>query len=119
MEAAPAAAFEVAQTNFLFELLIVALDAPAQFRHPDHGGKADVRWQRRKPIFGRLLFAPGPFDQQPLLGPRLAALVIEMRGTNPQPGEARPELASVPCRQLIVRHALFGRLSAKSLTETG
>ena len=32
VEASPAAAFEVAEPEFLLELTIIALDAPAQFR---------------------------------------------------------------------------------------
>ena len=38
VEAAPAAPFEVAQPDLLFELLIVALDAPAQFGEIDQTG---------------------------------------------------------------------------------
>ena len=41
------------------------------------------------PVFGRLRLALGPFDQQPFLRPRLAALPIEMGGEDAQAGEAR------------------------------
>jgi hypothetical protein len=63
VEAAPAAPFEMAEPDLLLELSIIAFDAPAQFRQVDHSRQADVVGQRRKPVFRRLLFALGPFDQ--------------------------------------------------------
>ncbi len=35
MKAAPAAAFEVAQAEFLFQFLVIAFDDPALFRQSD------------------------------------------------------------------------------------
>jgi hypothetical protein len=37
MEASPASPFEVGEAEFALEFLIVALDAPAQFRRIDEG----------------------------------------------------------------------------------
>jgi hypothetical protein len=42
MEAAPAAPFEMAEPDFLFEFLIVALNAPAQLGDVDEIVKGDV-----------------------------------------------------------------------------
>ena len=67
MEAAPSAAFVVIKPDLLLELLIVPLDAPAQLGKIHEPAEADVRRQRREPVFGRLGFALWPFDQQPLL----------------------------------------------------
>src|SRR3984885_15933138 len=67
MEAAPSAPFVVPEPDLLLEFLIVPFDAPTQLGEVDELAEADVRRQRREPIFGRLGFALGPLDQQPLL----------------------------------------------------
>ena len=46
MKAAPSAAFEVSESDLLLELLIIALDAPAQFCRIDQFGKGDVLGKR-------------------------------------------------------------------------
>src|SRR5512142_3533942 len=66
MEAAPSAPLIVAKTDLLLELLIVALNVPAHFGKIDEPAEADGRRQCREPVFGRLGFILGPFDQQPL-----------------------------------------------------
>src|ERR1700747_1061838 len=66
MEAAPAAPFVVTNPALLLDLLIVALDAPAQLGQIDEPLEADVLRQRGEPVFGWLCFALRPFDQQPL-----------------------------------------------------
>src|ERR1700752_3023823 len=66
MEATPAAPFVVAEPDLLLELLIVALDAPAQLGQIDELREADVLRQRGEPVFGWLRFTLRPFDQQPL-----------------------------------------------------
>jgi len=63
MEAAPAASLVVPQAEFLFQLLIIALDAPAQLRQIDQTLEGHVRREGGKPIFGGLGIALGPFDQ--------------------------------------------------------
>jgi hypothetical protein len=65
MEAAPSAPFKVSEPDLLFELLIIAFDAPAQFGDVDQIAEGDVVWQRRQPVFGRLILTFGPLDQQP------------------------------------------------------
>jgi len=84
MEATPASAFEVAKPEFLLELLVVTLDAPAQLGQIDQTFEGDVVWQGREPVLGRRLLAFGPFDQEPLL----AAQFVAMSGAHAQAGEA-------------------------------
>src|SRR5260370_11343702 len=72
VEASPTSPFEVSKPELLFQLLIIALDAPAQLGQIDQAFEGDVCGQRREPIFGRLLLAFGPFDQQPFLATQLA-----------------------------------------------
>ena len=91
MKAAPAASLEVSQAEFLLELQVVALDAPAQFGEINQTGKADILWQRRQPILGRLGLALRPLDQQPLLRSRIGALIIAMGDANAQTRKARGE----------------------------
>ncbi len=42
METAPASSFEMPEPDFLFELLIIALNAPTQFSEVDEFAKRDV-----------------------------------------------------------------------------
>src|SRR5258708_5620870 len=51
MKPAPASAFIVSQTQLLLQLLIVALDDPAVFRHLDQRFELGFWRQRRYPIF--------------------------------------------------------------------
>src|SRR6202007_3078978 len=44
---------------------VVALDAPAQFGRIDEDCDGRVLGQGRKPVFRRLLFALGPFNEKP------------------------------------------------------
>src|SRR5260370_2404046 len=67
VEASPTSPFEVSKPELLFQLLIIALDAPAQLGQIDQAFEGDVRGQRREPIFGRFFLAFAPLDQQPFL----------------------------------------------------
>ncbi len=42
MEAAPAASLKVTEPDLLLQLLIIALDAPAQFGEIDQTGEANI-----------------------------------------------------------------------------
>src|ERR1700750_2378618 len=84
VEAAPASAFEVAEPEFLLELLVVALDAPAQLRNVDQTFEGDVGWQGREPVFGRLLLAFRPFEQEPFF----AVQFVAMGGAHAPAGKA-------------------------------
>src|SRR5438270_13303654 len=91
MEAAPAASLVMPEAEFLFQVLVIALDPPAQLDQIDECSPCDVGRQGREPVFDRLLLAAWPFDQQPFFGARRRPVVIAMRGTNPHGGEARSE----------------------------
>jgi len=54
MEAAPSAALVVAKTEFLLEVLIIALDAPAQLGEADQGAQPGGLGQCGEPVPGRL-----------------------------------------------------------------
>src|SRR4051794_31078946 len=89
MEAAPAASLVVPKAQFLFQLLVIALDPPAQFGQIDQAIEGHVRRDGGKPIFGRLGIALGPFDQQPFLVARLGPPLVAMGCPHPNPGKAR------------------------------
>ena len=84
MKAAPSAALEMAQPNLLLELLIIALDAPAQFGDVDQAIEGYGVWQRREPVFGRLGLALRPLYQQPFRRMRLTQTTISLRCCNKQ-----------------------------------
>ena len=89
VEAAPSAAFEMSEPDLLLEFLIVAFDAPAQIGNINKRCKLNAFWQGREPVFGRLLLALGPLDQQPFLRARFGELLVAVRRANAQAGEAR------------------------------
>src|SRR3954451_19062640 len=89
MEAAPAASLVVPKAEFLFQLLVIALDPPAQFGQIDQAIEGHVRREGGQPIFGGLGVALGPSDQQPFLVPRLGPPRVMMGGPHPNPGKAR------------------------------
>ena len=53
-----------ASENFLFELLVVALEPPAQLGEIDQAFEGDILQQGCEPILGRLFLVGGPFDHQ-------------------------------------------------------
>src|SRR4029077_2733042 len=57
VEAAPAAALVVPEPDFLLEVLVVPLDAPAQLSQVDHLLEADLLRQGRQPVLRRLRLA--------------------------------------------------------------
>src|SRR4051812_28599745 len=89
MEAAPAASLVVSKAQFLFQLLIVALDPPTQFGQIDQAIEGHVRRDGGQPILGGFGIALGPFDQQPFLPPRLSPPLVAMGGPNPDSGKTR------------------------------
>ncbi len=70
MEAAPATPFAVVESEFLFELLVVALDSPALMRHIDPFVERAGAWKRRQVVLRRRRLIVRPFDRQPLLPPQ-------------------------------------------------
>ena len=75
MEATPAASFVVPEAQFLFQLLIIALDPPAQLGQIDQTIEGHVRRDGGQPVFGGLGVALGPFDQQPFLAAHLVMAI--------------------------------------------
>ena len=88
MKTAPSAAFEVTQSEFLFQFFIIAFDDPALFRQSDQVAQSAVFRQVRHPVFARFGFTAGPLDQQPLWLARLSKLVVAMCRADAYGGEA-------------------------------
>src|SRR6185436_10103655 len=88
MQAAPPSPFVVTETDLLLELLIVALDAPAQLGQVDQLVDCDVLPACREPVFGRLRLVAGPLDEEPFLGMTVGRQMA-MRNMNPHAREAR------------------------------
>src|SRR5215510_6871983 len=94
VEAGPGAAFEVVQSQFLFELLIALLHMPAALPDFDGVEHRRLRWQVRQRIANRPVAAP--FHQQPARfglaiwhvvgGP---PVLPSVRWPDAQPGELR------------------------------
>src|ERR1700741_3263595 len=89
VKAAPSPTFKMPKTDFLLELLVVALNAPAQFGEVDKTTEGDVLGKRRQKVFGRFVLAFGPLDQQPFLRTHHMAPLVAPRGAHPHPGKAR------------------------------
>jgi hypothetical protein len=70
----------ITEAEFLFQLLIIALDPPPQLCDIDQEIEGDILRQRGKPILGRLGFSLRPLDQQPLCRARLDSLVSRCAG---------------------------------------
>src|SRR3954464_13999371 len=92
VEPAPAAALVVPEPQFLLELLVVALDAPPELGKFNQARETNVLRQGREPVFGGLLLAFRPLDQEPFLRARFAQPVIAMSGSHPHACKARGEL---------------------------
>src|SRR3981081_2628804 len=97
MEATPPASFIMPEPDLLLELLIIALDAPAQLGGVDQIAECDVARQGRKPILGRFFLALGPLDQHPFLG-RFAGPFMARCNVNTQPRKPRgqPFISALP-----------------------
>ena len=65
MKAPPIAPFVMPETQFLFELAVVALDAPSHFDGGHEILERELRREGGEPIMGRLGLMFGPFDEQP------------------------------------------------------
>src|SRR3954466_1222837 len=97
MEPAPAAPLIMPQSEFLLELLVVALDAPAQLGQRDEAVEGDVLGKGGEPVFRRPLLLRRPLDQQPFLRAGFAKMIVAMRvlprpqgvedGPVPSPGQ--------------------------------
>src|SRR5271165_5038199 len=97
VEATPSPPFKMSEPDLLLELLIIALDAPAQLGGVDQIAECDAARQGREPVLGRLLLALGPLDQQPFFG-RFAGSFMARCNVNTQPRKPRgqPFIAALP-----------------------
>src|SRR5712675_23639 len=110
MEATPSASFIMPEPDLLLELLIVALDAPAQLGGVNQIAECDVARQGRKPIPGRFLLPLGPLNQQPFFcwfaGPFMARCNVDTHTRKPR-GQpfigALPPLDDVPSSVMPAR----------------
>src|SRR2546428_2249437 len=89
VEAAPAAALVVIEAELVLELLIVALDAPADLHESHEILDRDRLGDRGEPVFRGLRFAAGPLDQQPLGRTRRGGSLIAMSRADAKPRKAR------------------------------
>src|SRR5471030_1062441 len=89
VEAAPAAPLVMPKAEFLLEFLVIALDPPAQLGQVDQSLEGDVIGKIGEPVFGRLLLARRPFDQQPFLGAKFGQGFVAVGGAPPYPGKTR------------------------------
>src|SRR6266852_6181615 len=97
MEATPSASFIMPEPDLLLELLIIALDAPAQLGGVDQIAECDAARQGRKPVLGRLLLALGPLDQQPFFGRFAGPLMARCNvNTHTRKPRAQPFIGALP-----------------------
>src|SRR5215472_5427546 len=80
----PTPSFIVAQSEFLFQLLVVPLDDPAMLGQAHHIGKLGCLRKSGQPVSTRFGFLSRPLDQQPLLGTKCTAPVIVMGSSDTQ-----------------------------------
>src|SRR5260221_5558904 len=90
MEARPATALIVAEADFLLEVVIIALDAPAQLGDVDKAAERHVLIDGCEPEFGGRGLALGPFDEQRLFGEPCFA--PDRRNAHAYAGKARLQL---------------------------
>src|SRR5665647_1036763 len=76
VEAAPSSPLEMPKPDLLLELLIVTVDPPAKLGEVDQTAECDVFGKCREPVFGRLVLALRPLDQQPLFRSAGGEIVI-------------------------------------------
>src|SRR5712691_10715316 len=94
MEPPPATTFEMIETEFVLELLVVPLDPPAQMSQTDEGGQRGRPGQSREVVLRRCRLARRPLAQDPLDGAGFGAVLI-MRGPNSQGDKSRAH--APPC----------------------
>jgi len=96
MGSSPAAALELSEAEFALQLFIVARDTPARLDEVDEVFERRVFRQGGEPVFRRLRFARGPFDDQPFDCGRRGKCVVARRW--PQTNRGEGARAGVPCR---------------------
>ena len=81
VEALPAPALVMRETELLLEFLIVPFDAPAHLGDKDQLRQCGLDRGGGEEVFCRLGFTFRPFDQQPLFGAHFGAEIIPVSGT--------------------------------------
>src|SRR3954464_2184711 len=89
MEASPTSPFIMPEAELLFEILVIALDAPSRFRDVDQRASAHTRGQGAEPVFRWFRLSFWPFDQTPFLRPWRCPVIIAMCRADAYGGEAR------------------------------
>src|SRR3984893_13281646 len=115
VKASPASSLVMAESEFLLEFLVVALDPPAQLGEIDEFVEWNVLRQRGEPVFGRLFLVFRPLEHQPLFGSAFLEPFVAMGGAHAQPCIARCEPIS---RALAPRDHLpgcFGQFESQRL----
>ena len=79
MEASPCSTLEVIEAELALELLIVALDAPAQLREPHQRRDGSRRRQRGKPLLVGRLGITGLLTEQPLFSTWRRSFLVPVR----------------------------------------
>jgi hypothetical protein len=118
VEATPSPPFEMPEPDLLLQLLIIALDAPAQLGEIYQVAEGDILLKRREPIFFRLRVTFRPLDQQPFFRAALGEIVIAMGDATRKRAKREVSFSTEPSRHAIVRQALAGKERASSLTES-
>jgi hypothetical protein len=89
MKSSPTSSFIMPEAEFLFQILVIALDTTAQFRDVDKSAPAQARGQGREPVFRGFRSSFRPFYQTPFLRPWRCPVIIAMRRAGAYGGEAR------------------------------
>src|SRR5258708_38507241 len=87
VESPPSASLVVAKPDLLFEVLVIALDAPAHFDDVDKTPERRLGGKRRQPVPGGDGLGLRPFDQQRLL--HLPGLAPDRCGAHADTSKAR------------------------------
>ena len=119
VEATPSPPFEMPEPDLLLQLLIIALDAPAQLGEIYQVAEGDILLKRREPIFCRLGLTFRPLDQQPFFRAALGKIVIAMATRIRNRAKREDNCSAEPSRHAILCQALAGKPKASCLTEVG
>jgi hypothetical protein len=88
VKATPASPFVMTEPELLFQVLIVALDAPAHLGHEYKLLKCRLLGGGSEKVFERLRIAIRPFNEQPFFVANGTSPIVAMCGTNPYGGKA-------------------------------
>ena len=97
MPASPGSPFKMVQPQFIFQLLVVLLNPPADFGPINQFMQSNGLWQIGEPIFYGLRLWPRPFDEQPTNRFRRFAVKITDGGLDADGREAATHRPFCPC----------------------